>query len=336
MKKLINRKFLFIVLGLTLLSVQMLPAGSGVAQAAEKVNYRLKWLFNMSVVGDLYADVNQFFAEEGLAVSIKEGGPERDAIRELELGRAQFGVASADQVIRAVSKGASIVVIAQLFQVNPLQWMYRTDFMNIERLGDLKGKTLGVTFGGNDEAILRTLLAKANLTEQDVTLFSVRYDYTPFFKKKVNFWPVYRNTQAVFLGGKLRQAGEKYAFFIPSDHGVRFVANSVVTSADMLKKRPETVRRFTVALLRGWQASVDPANSQKAIRTLQQFDKDSTLETLQEQLVITRGLIHPDPSVAVGTIDVGAWKQTEQIMLEQKQIPGPVNVDRYLKNIPRY
>ena len=140
----------------------------------------------------------------------------------------------------------------------------------------------------------------------------------------------------MFLGGKLRQAGEKYAFFIPSDHGVRFVANSVVTSADILKKRPDTVRRFTVALLRGWQASVDPANSQKAIRTLQQFDKDSTLETLQEQLQITRGLIHPDPSAAVGTIDVEAWKQTEQIMLQQKQIPGPVNVDRYLQQVPKY
>ncbi|MBW1846650.1 MAG: ABC transporter substrate-binding protein, partial [Deltaproteobacteria bacterium] len=76
------------------------------AEASVKINYRLKWLFNASVVGDLYADVNNYFSTEGLDVKIKEGGPERDAIRELELGYAQFGVASADQVIRALSKGA--------------------------------------------------------------------------------------------------------------------------------------------------------------------------------------------------------------------------------------
>ena len=330
-----QKAFLVILLSITFIAA---VPGKGIvtAEAAEKVSYRLKWLFNMSVVGDIYADVHQFFARQGLTVAVKEGGPERDAIRELELRRAQFGVASADQVIRALSKGANIVVIAQLFQVNPLQWMYRTDKMKIERLGDLKGHTLGVTFGGNDETILKTLLAKAKLTENDVTLFSVRYDYTPFFKKKVNFWPVYRNTQAVFLGQKLRQAGEDYAFFNPADHGVQFVANSVVTSKTMIEKRTDTVRKFTVALLQGWQAAMDPANAQKTLKTLQRYDKDSTLETLREQLSITRQLIHPEASILVGEIDVAAWKQTEKIMLDQGQIPATVNVEKYLKTIPKY
>ncbi|KPJ78486.1 MAG: nitrate ABC transporter substrate-binding protein [Deltaproteobacteria bacterium SG8_13] len=316
--------------------LQLSPASSPEANAAEQVSYRLKWLFNMSVAGDIYADVHRYFQKQGLTVTIKEGGPERDAIRELELGRAQFGVASADQVIRALSKGADVVVIAQLFQINPLQWMYRPDYLEIQNLGDLKGKTLGVTFGGNDEHILRTLLAKAGLAENDVTLFSVRYDYTPFFQKKVNFWPVYRNSQAVFLGGKLREAGESYAFFNPVDYGVQFVANSVVTSRQLLEKKPDTVNRFTVALLRGWQAAMDPANSDKTIRAVQNYDKDSSLSTLVEQLEITRSLVHPLPAVPVGTIDVPAWKQTEQILLDQKQIPAAVGVEKHLISVPKY
>ena len=62
-----------------------------------EVVYRLKWLKNMSTVGDLYAAADDCFRTAGLDVVIKAGGPERDAIRELELGQAQFGVASADQ-----------------------------------------------------------------------------------------------------------------------------------------------------------------------------------------------------------------------------------------------
>jgi len=54
----------------------------------EEVNYRLKWLFNVSVVGDLWAIEYGSFAKNGLKVNLKPGGPEKDAIKELELGHA--------------------------------------------------------------------------------------------------------------------------------------------------------------------------------------------------------------------------------------------------------
>ncbi len=161
---------------------------SSVAMAQEKVAYRLKWLINASTAGDVFARGQGFFSKESLDVTVKAGGPERDAIRELELGYAQFGVASADQVMRALAKGASVVVLAQLFQINPLQWIYRADHFSLDRIQDLAGKTVGITYGGNDETIMRALLATAGLDEHKVHLASVRYDYTPFFQKKI---PIY-------------------------------------------------------------------------------------------------------------------------------------------------
>ena len=300
------------------------------ATAAEKLNYRLKWIFNTSVVGDLYADVRREFAAANLEVTVKPGGPERDAIKELELGQAQFGVASADQVIRAMAKGSPVVVIAQLFQVNPLQWIYRQTDKPITQLEDLRGRTIGITYGGNDETIMRTLLAMAGLTEKDVRLFSVRYDYTPFYQKKVDIWPVYRNTQGVFIGQKMMDNGEPVQFFIPSDYGVQFVANSVVTSRQMATERPETVRRFIQALLKGWEAALDPAKSDIVVEMLQKFDKDTSPKQLARQLEITRRLVKPQSGVAIGTIDRDAWIQTEKIMYDQKQIVKPVQVETAL------
>lgn len=300
------------------------------ATGAEKLTYRLKWLFNTSVVGDLYADVRQEFAAAGLDVTVKPGGPERDAIKELELGQAQFGVASADQVIRAMAKGSPVVVIAQLFQVNPLQWIYRQADPPINRLEDLRGRTIGITYGGNDETIMRTILAKAGLTEQDVRLFSVRYDYTPFYQKKVDIWPVYRNTQGIFIGQKMMDGGEPVQFFIPSDYGIQFVANSVVTSRQMAEERPETVRQFLTALLKGWEDALDPAKSSLVVEMLQQFDKDTPRKQLAEQLEITRRLVKPQSGVAIGVIDRDAWIQTEKIMYDQKQIVKPVHVETAL------
>jgi NitT/TauT family transport system substrate-binding protein len=300
------------------------------ATGAEKLTYRLKWLFNTSVVGDLYADVRKEFAAAGLDVTVKPGGPERDAIKELELGQAQFGVASADQVIRAMAKGSPVVVIAQLFQINPLQWIYRQADPPITRLEDLRGRTIGITYGGNDETIMRTILAKAGLTEQDVRLFSVRYDYTPFYQKKVDIWPVYRNTQGIFIGQKMMDGGEPVQFFIPSDYGIQFVANSVVTSRQMAEERPETVRQFLTALLKGWEEALDPAKSSLVVEMLQEFDKDTPRKQLAEQLEITRRLVKPQSGVAIGVIDRDAWIQTEKIMYDQKQIVKPVHVETAL------
>jgi NitT/TauT family transport system substrate-binding protein len=300
------------------------------AQEKEEVAYRLKWLFNVSVVGDLWADVNGNFANNGLKVTVKPGGPERDAIKELELGRAQFGVASADQVIRAVSKGAPIVVLAQLFQTNPLHWIYRPDKSPFKNPADFRGQTVGITFGGNDEAIMRALLAKYEIKENELKLFSVRYDYTPFYQAKVHFWPLYINAQAPIIGAKLKKAGESYSFVSPADFGIRFVANSVVTSRQMIETRPDTVKRFIAGLVQGWREALDPANNERAIKTVLQFNKETPEAIVRQQLPVTRKLMMPTADFSFGKIDVAAWKQTEEIMLSQKLIPAPVQVEKLL------
>ncbi|MBU1053317.1 MAG: ABC transporter substrate-binding protein [Proteobacteria bacterium] len=320
-----------IVLLVTLITIFMPSGCTEKNKDMTKVAYRLKWLFNTSVAGDIYADAHGFFAKEGLEVEVKEGGPERDAIKELEIGHAQFGVASADQVIRAVSKGSPIVVLAQLFQLNPLQWIYRSGENRIDKIEDIKGKTIGITFGGNDETIMKALLSKHDIREEEVNLFSVRYDYTPFYERRVALWPVYRNAEGIIVADKLLKAKEPVSFFNPDDYGIHFVANSVITTENMLKQRPETVKAFLSALTKAWNEALDPANSDKTIDTIHKFDRDTSSDIMRQQLDITRQLMKPNEKTVFGEIDVDAWKETEKIMLEQKLIAVPVNIETRLK-----
>jgi NitT/TauT family transport system substrate-binding protein len=315
---------------LLLITLVALPSPGQSSEKDDAVTYRLKWLFNTSVVGDLWAESQGTFRGRGLAVTVKAGGPERDAIKELELGYADFGVASADQVIRALAKGSPVVVICQLFQENPLQWIYRSDSVTLRGLQDLRGKKIGVTFGGNDETILRALLAEGGIKEREVTLFSVRYDYTPFYKKQVHIWPVYRNAQGLILAQKLAAEGEPVDFFDPSRFGVKFVANSVVTSREMVANRPGTVKRFLAALVEGWRQALAPENAERAIAVLEEYDKDTTRDMLRQQLGATRRIVQPEAGFAIGAIDVEAWRQTEGIMLGQGLIPEAVDIDRAL------
>jgi NitT/TauT family transport system substrate-binding protein len=328
MYKRIKKSFLLILI----LPVMTAPAW-GDSYAQDKIIYRLKWLTNVSVVGALYADAHEIFKQAGLLVEIKSGGPERDAVRELELGYADFGEASADQVIRARAKGSPVVVIAQLFQVNPLQWIYRPQEIRIANVSDLKGKVIGVTFGGNDETILRALMAGAHIADSDARLFSVRYDYTPFYRRQVHMWPVYRNAQGPIISQHLEKAGEKTAYFNPADFGVNFVANSVVTGSKTLQEKPDLVKRFLKALLEGWRESLAPENQAKAVAVLQKFDPGTPRSIHEQQLDVTRALIRPTADVVIGSIDEAAWAQTEKIMLDQKLIQKPVDITSALKPI---
>ncbi len=323
------RKSFFLVVLFFLVLMSSMPAFA----KEIKLNYRLKWLFNVSVAGDIYADAKGYFNDAGLTVNVKEGSPEKNAINELELKRADFGVASADQVIRALDKGAKIFVVAQLFQINPMQWIYRTDQPEVKTLQDLKGRNIGVTFGGNDETIMNTLLAKAGIGKKDVTITGVRFDFTPFLRKKVDVWPVYRNSQGVILKDKLTKEGEDIYFLNPAKFGVTFVANSVVTSGAMLKNNPDIVESFLTALLKGWESAMDPANEEITLQVVKNLDKGTSDEIRRKQLSATRILIKPFASIKIGTIDIEAWKQTEMILLKDKQIKKSVNIETHLIRI---
>lgn len=298
----------------------------------EELHYRLKWIFNASVAGDIYGDVHGYFDRAGLKVVVKQGGPEKDAIKELELGQADFGVASADQVIRALDKGAEVVVLAQIFQVNPMQWIYRATIPEITDLNQLKGKRIGVTFGGNDESIMNTLFAMGGISREDVEIHSARFDFTPFLTGKVDIWPVYRNSQGVILKSSLQAAGEDVRFFNPADFGVRFVANSIITSKKMVDTQPETADRFLSALLTAWADSMNPANEEEVLAAIAARDTGTTDTTRKLQLEATRELVQAE---RFGLINVASWKQTEEIMLREKQIRAPVEIEKWLRKQSR-
>lgn len=297
------------------------------------LTYRLKWKFNTSVAGVIYAKAHGYFHEAGLNVTVKEGGPEKDAINELELGHIDFGVASADQVIRALDKGADIVVLAQLFHVNPMQWIYRADQPEISMLTDLRGRKIAVTFGKNDEIIMNTLFAMAKIKKEEVRISGAGFDFTPFLTRKVDVWPVYRNSQGVILKDKLAREGEAVYFFNPSDFGVNFVANSVITSQEIWKSKPQVVGKFVRALLRGWEDAMAHENESTVLAAVKNKDKGTNDDIRRQQLVATRALIKPVSTLRIGTINKKAWEQTEAILLKENQIKKSVNIVQRLRQV---
>ena len=192
---------------------------------------------------------------------------------------------------------------------------------------DLTRLTVGITYGGNDEAIFMALAKSLGLDPDHLHIYAITYDYAPFWKKAVDLWPCYRNTQGITLSEKMEAMGDRPGFLNPADYGINFVANSLITSRKYASRHPETVKTFTRCVLNGWKEAIKDGNRQEMARILSRYEKTSSIKTIIRQIEATKGLVTARGRRQIGFIDRPSWRQTERVMFEQGLIKRRVDVD---------
>src|SRR6202034_4111545 len=128
-------------------------AAAATAQAADKVTLQLKWVTQAQFAGYYVAKDKGFYKAEGLDVTIKPGGPDVAPEQVLAGGGADVVVDWLPAALAAREKGAAMVNIAQPFKRSGLELTCRAD-TGIKKPEDLKGRTLGVWFYGNEYPFL--------------------------------------------------------------------------------------------------------------------------------------------------------------------------------------
>jgi NitT/TauT family transport system substrate-binding protein len=141
---------LFILVATMVLSTAFAVFADG---HANKVTIQLKWVTQAQFAGYYVAQDKDFYAEEGLNVIIKPGGPDIAPAQVLAGGGADVMVDWMPSALAAREKGLPLVNIAQPFKSSGMMLTCRKD-MGVNTTADLKGKTLGVWFYGNEYPFL--------------------------------------------------------------------------------------------------------------------------------------------------------------------------------------
>ena len=123
------------------------------AQAADDVVLQLKWVTQAQFAGYYVALDNGFYAEEGLNVEIKPGGPDIAPAQVIAGGGADVVLDWMPSALASREKGLNVVNIAQPFASSGMMLTCRRD-SGIESPADFAGKTLGVWFFGNEYPFL--------------------------------------------------------------------------------------------------------------------------------------------------------------------------------------
>ena len=135
------------------LIVIMFTAIVSTAFTADKVTIQLKWVTQAQFAGYYVAKDKGFYDAEGLDVTIKPGGPDIAPAQVLAGGGADVMVDWMPSALAAREKGLPLVNIAQPFKSSGMMLTCRKD-MGVNSTDDLKGKTLGVWFYGNEYPFL--------------------------------------------------------------------------------------------------------------------------------------------------------------------------------------
>src|ERR1700689_4216916 len=223
----------------------------GTAHAADSVTVRLKWFNQAQFAGFYVAQDKGIYKAAGLDVNIQPGGPDFPAIQMIAGGNEQFGVTGADQILIARSKGVPVVALAVIYRRNPFV-LFSLAKSGIKTPADWVGKKEGVKIGGNEELIYRAVLAKAGIDKSKVDEIPVKFDMTPLLTGDIDVWPGYLINEVVAA----QEKGFPVNIVYPSDYGIDLYADPLFTTEAVLKAKPDMVRNFVGATLKGWNAAI--------------------------------------------------------------------------------
>src|ERR1700675_762337 len=123
------------------------------AQAADPVSIQLKWVAQAQFAGYFVAKEKGFYKEAGLDVTINPGGPDVAPPQVIAGGGADVVVDWMPSALASREKGVPLVNISQTFKRSGLELTCRAE-TGIKKPTDIKGKTVGIWYGGNEYPFL--------------------------------------------------------------------------------------------------------------------------------------------------------------------------------------
>ncbi|MCW2748068.1 MAG: transporter substrate-binding protein [Nocardioidaceae bacterium] len=256
------------------------PAASDTAAASGDLGaltVQLSWIKNAEFAGEFMADSKGYYKDAGFSsVNLLTGPVAQEEI--VATGKADFGLSN------AVSTGAAIAnsqfplkIVGTTYQKNPFSILSLGDKGNIKTPQDMIGKKIGVQ--DPNLSLFKALLKANNIDEDQVTIVPNGFDVAPLEDKKIDGLVAYITNESLLVKGH----GFDTVDLPFADNGLPFVAESVMTTDDILKKSPEKVKAFLEAEIKGWKdACTDIEGGAKLAVDVYGKDIDPALELPKE------------------------------------------------------
>ncbi|MBS28782.1 MAG: ABC transporter ATP-binding protein [Alphaproteobacteria bacterium] len=163
---------------LLLISLFALTTLTAPAAAADKITVILDWFVNPDH-GPLYVALERGeFDKRGLEVELIAPADPNDPPKLVAAGRADLAISYQPQLHLQVAQGLPLARIGTLV-ATPLNSLVVLADGPVKSIADLKGRKVGFSVGGFENALLGAMLSRHDLSLDDVELVNVNFSLSP-------------------------------------------------------------------------------------------------------------------------------------------------------------
>ena len=217
------------------------------AIAKDELTLILDWFVNPDHAPLIIAQEKGFFSNVGLKVNLIAPADPNSPPKLVAAGKAELAVSYQPQLHVQVAEGLPLIRIGTLV-ATPLNSLVALKDGPIKTIADLKGKKIGFSVGGFEDAMLSVMLNKHGISIKDVELINVNFALSPSI--------ISGNVDAVigaFRNFELNQmdiVGKPGIAFYPEEEGVPPYDELIIVAKNDKVKDPRFVK-FIEAVEKG-------------------------------------------------------------------------------------
>jgi NitT/TauT family transport system substrate-binding protein len=306
-----------------------LVATVNTAFGADKVSLRLDWVYGSEHAPIFLAIEKGFFKDENIDLNLMPGEGSSVTVKLVGNRDADFGYATADQVLIGAQRGLPLVATAVVLQQNPTALIFKASAGIKDIKTDLKGKTIGVQLKSNTsrqwEAIKKSMaLDTKSFIEVPADGALVPLLTSDRIQVGIGF---YFND-----GLKLKATGTDATWISFEDLGIKMYSTTLLTNAALIEKNPDLVKRFTRAFMKGWSYSLKHPDEalQAFLKANPSTDKVYAELKLPEVLKLTYSA---DVKVnGLGHSTAADWENLQKQLIEMEIMKEKTDVLRVFSN----
>lgn len=270
------------------------------------------------------AHVKNLYKDAGLDVTIEPGNGSQTTAQLISVGKYDIGFADSAPVMKLISGGAKMKIVATILQGNPnaVTALKKTGLKNV---ADIKGRSVAMPNAGSQSSMFPLVLAANNLKESDIKLVNM--------PPQSMVASLIQGQVDVILGSvdqydiALKDQGQEFDSYLFIDSGAPTVSTSIIASDEFLAKNPDVVKKFVAASLKGWYAALD--NPGEAVAAMKKMFPDSNEKLAPAQIAATKFLMCVNRAKFVGKATPEQWSDTVKIFSKIGVLPDNVPATAY-------
>jgi NitT/TauT family transport system substrate-binding protein len=293
------------------------------AKADDQVTFGIDWRAEAEYGGYYQAVAKGINAKHGLAVTIREGGPQVNQMQLLMAGRLDFNLGGG-RAIEFVQNSLPYVAIAAIFQKDPAVLIAHPGQGN-DSFAALKGKPVEIASDAR-QSWWRFLARKYGYSETQVRLYT--FNMAPFLADKTLIQQGYLGSEPFVIK---EMGGIDPVVLLVADGGYNGYSNIITASRKIVDEKPDLVQRFVDASVEGWYSFLydDPTPANKLIKAANPEMTDALL-AYGRKMMKDHGIVDSGDALrlGIGAMTQARWNEFYHNMVAVGVYPAGIDVDK--------